>query len=77
MLKSRRHEPITERMNVSVSGNTSLLDSVLSAESTRVEMGVSVLKKAQDLQEQQGEAMIQLLEQAGATPAYQSFSAYA
>ena len=64
-------------MNVSASANTSLLDSVLNAESTRVEMGVSVLKKAQDLQEQQGEAMVKLIEQAGATPGYQSFSAYA
>lgn len=51
-----------QRMNVSAAVNNSLLESVLEAESTRVEIGVAVMKKAQDLQEQQGQAMISLLE---------------
>jgi len=44
---------------------SSLLDSVLQAESTRQDAGVAVLKKAQDAVKQQGQAMVQLLEQAG------------
>ena len=63
-------------MNISGSATT-LLDSVLNAEATRVEAGVAVLKKAQDVQEQQGEAMVKLIEQAGFTPGQQSLSAYA
>ena len=63
-------------MNISGSATT-LLDSVLNAEATRVEAGVAVLKKAQDVQEQQGEAMVKLIEQAGFAPGQQSFSAYA
>jgi len=47
---------------------TSLLDSVLSAQTTRQDAEVAVLKKAQDTVKQQGDAMVQLLEQAG-TPA--------
>lgn len=47
---------------------TSLLDSVLTAQTTRQEIGVAVLKKAQDAMKQQGEAMVQMLEQAGAQP---------
>jgi len=65
------------RMNVSATGNSSLLESVLNAESTRVEIGVAVLKKANDAQERQGEAMIKLIEASAPTPNYQSFSAYA
>lgn len=45
---------------------TSLLDSVLSAQTTRQDAEVAVLKKAQDTVKQQGDAMVQLLEQAGA-----------
>lgn len=56
-------------MNISGTGPTSLLDSVLKAEDTRVEVGVAVLKKAKDLQEQQGQAMVKLIEQAGQTSA--------
>ncbi len=48
---------------------TSLLDSALTAQTTRQDMGVSVLKKAQDTMKQQGEAMVQMLEQAGAQAA--------
>jgi hypothetical protein len=64
-------------MNVSGAANTSLLDSVLNAESTRVEIGVAVLKKAKDAQEQQGEAMVKLIEDSAPAPGYQGFSAYA
>lgn len=51
-------------MNVSGQPATSLLDSVLNAQTTRVDMGVAVLKKAQDLDKQEGAAMVQMLEQA-------------
>lgn len=52
-------------MNISGSSPVSLFDSVLQAQAMRQEMGVSVLKKSQDVMTQQGEAMVQLLEQAG------------
>jgi hypothetical protein len=42
----------------------SLLDSVISAQTTRQDIGVAVLKKAQDATKQEGEALVQLLEQA-------------
>jgi hypothetical protein len=57
-------------MNISSQASTALLDSVLSAQSTQFEIGVTVLKKAQDVETQQGEAMIALLEQAASPPAY-------
>ena len=41
----------------------SLLDSILTAQTTRQDMGVAVLKKAEDIDKQQGEAMIKMLEQ--------------
>ena len=44
---------------------SSLLDSVLQAQTTQQDAGVTVLKKAQDLVKQQGEAMVKLLEQSG------------
>jgi hypothetical protein len=49
-------------------GPTSLLDSVLNAQTTRQDIGVAVLKKAEDAMKQQGEAMVQMLERAGAQP---------
>ncbi len=45
-----------------------LLDSALTADSVRVEMGVRMLKKAQDLESQQGSALVQLIESAAAAP---------
>jgi hypothetical protein len=57
---------------------TSLLDSVLSAESTRADIGTAVLKKAQNAQKQQGEALVNLLEAAGgAPPSSEHLDAYA
>jgi len=53
-------------MNITGQPATSLLDSVLNAQSTRVDMGVSVLKKAQDLQKQEGAALVDMLEKTGA-----------
>ena len=44
---------------------SSLRDSVLQAQTTQQDVGVAVLKKAQDLVKQQGQAMVQLLEQSG------------
>ena len=55
-------------MNISGQPATSLLDSVLTAQSTRVDMGVAVLKKAQDLDKQEGAAMVQMLENASLKP---------
>ena len=55
-------------MNISGQPATSLLDSVLTAQSTRVDMGVAVLKKAQDLDKQEGAAMVQMLENASIKP---------
>jgi hypothetical protein len=46
-------------------GPTSLLNSVLAAQTTQSDAGVAVLKKAQDTMKQQGEAEVQMLEQAG------------
>jgi hypothetical protein len=43
----------------------SLLESVLDAQATRQEVSIAVLKKAQDQVKQQGQQMVQLLEQAG------------
>ncbi len=43
----------------------SLLDSVLTAQTTREDLGVAVLKKAQDSAKQAGEAMVQMLEKSG------------
>lgn len=43
----------------------SLLDSVLTAQTTRQDIQVSVLKKAQDTAKQEGEALVQMLEQTG------------
>lgn len=62
-------------MNISGAGSTSLLDSVLTAENTRVEIGVAVMKKAKDLQEQEGAAMVKLIEQAA--PQAQGLDTYA
>ena len=48
---------------------SSLLDSVLKAQANRADYGVAVLKKAQDAETQQGQAVIDMLEQAGAPAA--------
>ena len=64
-LKFPGKDPIKRCMTIS-SAPTSLLDSVLTAQTTQQDIGVSVLKKAQDTMKQQGDAMVQMLEQAGA-----------
>ena len=56
---------------------TSLLDSVLKAQSTQQDVGVAVLKKAQDLVKQQGQAMVQLLEQSGVSANGSKLDTYA
>ena len=43
----------------------SLLDSVLSADRTRQDVGIAVLKKAQDVSKQQAEALLQGIEESG------------
>jgi hypothetical protein len=45
---------------------TSLLESVLTAQTTRQDIGINLLKKAQDTMKNQGEAMVRMLEQADA-----------
>lgn len=52
-------------MTISTSSGTSLLDSVLNAETARVDVGVAMLKKAQDVEKQQGAAMVEMLERSG------------
>jgi uncharacterized protein YutE (UPF0331/DUF86 family) len=44
------------------------LDSVLTAQTTRVDIGVSMLKKAQDVEKQEGAALVQMLEKSGVKP---------
>jgi hypothetical protein len=56
---------------------TSLLDSVLQAQTTQQDAGVTVLKKAQDAVKQQGQAMVQLLEQSGVSADGSHLDAYA
>jgi hypothetical protein len=56
---------------------SSLLDSVLQAQTTQQEVGVTVLKKAQDLVKQQGQAMVNLLEQAGVSADGSKLDTYA
>ena len=65
-------------MSMTISNQpTSLLDSVLQAQTTQQDAGVAVLKKAQDLVKQQGQAMVQLLEQSGISPDGSKLDAYA
>ena len=53
-----------DKCSMTISGNpTSLLDSVLTAQSVQTEIGVTMLKKAQDQITQHGEAMVRLLEE--------------
>ena len=56
---------------------SSLLDSVLNAETNQQNVGVTVLKKAQDQVKQQGQAMVQLLEQAGVSADGSKLDTYA
>jgi hypothetical protein len=56
---------------------SSLLDSVLMAETTQQDAGVAVLKKAQDQVKQQGQAIVQLLEQSGVSADGLHLDAYA
>ena len=65
-------------MSMTISNQpASLLDSVLQAQTTQQDAGVAVLKKAQDLVKQQGQAMVQLLEQSGISPDGSKLDAYA
>ncbi len=62
---------------MNVSGSTSLLDSILNAQTTQAEAGVSVLKKAQDVETRTGQAMVDMLDQIGPTATQSSLSAHA
>jgi hypothetical protein len=64
-------------MTISGQPASSLLDSVLNAETTRREIGVTLLKKAQDVEKQQGEAMVEMLEKSAIDPAQQRLDTYA
>jgi len=64
-------------MTISGQPAASLLDSVLNAETTRVDLGVAVLKKAQDVTRQQGEAMVAMLEQSAPSPEQPRLDVYA
>ena len=56
---------------------SSLLDSVLNAETNQQNVGVTVLKKAQDQVKQQGQAMVKLLEQTGVSADGSKLDTYA
>ena len=56
---------------------SSLLDSMLNAETNQQNVGVTVLKKAQDQVKQQGQAMVKLLEQAGVSADGSKLDTYA
>jgi hypothetical protein len=62
-LKSRRFLSIFRCMTITGQSAMTLLDSVVSAASSRFDMNVAVLKKTQDVEKQQGEAMVEMLEQ--------------
>ncbi len=65
-------------MDMTVSNQPgSLLDSVLAAQTTSQDIGVAVLKKAQDAAKQQGEAMVKMLEQTGPPANRNLLDAYA
>ncbi len=64
-------------MNAVGSSVTTLLDSALHAENARQQSDVALLRKAQDLVKQQGEAMVQVLEQAGNPPPVDRLDTYA
>lgn len=53
-------------MNAVGSSVTTLLDSALHAQAAKQDSEVGLLRKVQDLAKQQGEAMVQVLEDAGA-----------
>lgn len=53
-------------MTVNAQPVVRMVESAMQAERTRADMAVAVLDKAQDITRQQGEAMVQLVEQAGA-----------
>ena len=58
-------------MTISGQSPISLLDSVLQAQTTQVNMGVTMLKKAQDTATQEGEALVKMLEQTSVASAAQ------
>jgi len=64
-------------MNITSRPAASLLDSVLNAQSTQVDIGVTMLKKAQDAAKQQGEAMVKMLEQTAINPDGRHLDTYA
>jgi len=64
-------------MTISGQPPVSLLDSVLDAQSARVTTDVALLKKSQDLMKQQGQAMVEMLEQAGTVDSSRLLDAYA
>jgi hypothetical protein len=58
-------------MTISGQSPISLLDSVLQAQTTQENMGVTMLKKAQDTATQEGEALVKMLEQTSVASAAQ------
>ena len=57
-----RPQADSQGMTISGSAGPSLLQSVLDAQSGRTDTGVALLKKAQDVAKQQGQAMVRVLE---------------
>ena len=50
---------------MTISNSTSLLDSMMTADAAQQDAGVAILRKAQDVTKQEGEAMVNMLEQIG------------
>ena len=55
-------------MTITPQSSGSVLDSMLQAAAARNEIGIAVLKKAQDVEQEQGAAMVDLIEQSAVQP---------
>lgn len=55
-------------MTISGQPVVSLLDSAVQAQKTKLDVGVAVLKKAQDAMKQEGQALVSMLEESGVHP---------
>jgi len=64
-------------MNISGASPTTLLDSVLTAQNTQTEIGVAVLKKAQDSEKQERAALVNMLDELGPQTSEQGLNALA
>ena len=64
-------------MTIQGSSTVQLLQSAMDARKTREDVSVAMLEKAQNLMQQQGDAMVQLLEETGTVATQGRFEALA